>query len=128
MNAGMPSPEADEIDAIAAIDFEPWTHTEGEWTPPSNVEWAELANPHLVSVRLAWLTLHKSKPELVAITDQLGDHDLIQLVGDIGRSADWFKGMHEILSAAECRVKCAYAKRLTTNNMASGARKAAEPS
>jgi len=94
---------------MAELEFQPWTLGDREWTPPSNEQWAELANPHLVSVRLAWLTLHKSKPELVAIANQLGDEALMELVADIGRSSDWFKGLHEILSAAECRLMCAYA-------------------
>src|SRR5690606_31820705 len=52
------------VETMAALEFQAWRHQPGEWSPPSNEEWARLANPHLVSVRLAWLSLHKSKDEL----------------------------------------------------------------
>ena len=52
--------------------FEPWKTTDVSWTPPSNEEWARLANPHLISVRLAWLTLQKSKDDLVTVANELG--------------------------------------------------------
>ncbi|RUX97260.1 hypothetical protein EN935_05135 [Mesorhizobium sp. M7D.F.Ca.US.004.03.1.1] len=51
-------------DEFAAVQFEEWKHKEGEWTPPSNVDWC---NPTLVSVRIAWLTMFKPKGELVAL-------------------------------------------------------------
>ncbi len=112
MSDPAPSPAQDEIESIASLDFQPWTHHDGEWTPPSNAEWTRLANPHLISTRIAWLTLHKSKPELAAMADELGDQGLMELVAQIGRTADWFKGVHELLSAAECRIMCAYAWRV----------------
>ena len=95
------------VDELAAVAFEPWRHSEAEWQPPSSAQWAELANPHLISVRLAWLTVHKTKDELVAMADTLGDGGVAELVAQIGWSADWFKGMHELLSAAEWRIMCA---------------------
>ncbi len=104
-----PASEPASIDAMAALEFEPWQRHAGEWTPPSNAEWASLANPHLVTLRLAWLTLHKSKDELIGVANQLGDEALMDLVDQIGQSADWFKGFHELLSSAECRIMCAYA-------------------
>ena len=94
---------------MAALAFEPWQPMSDGWTPPSNAEWAMLANPHLISVRLAWLALHKSKEELMAVAAQLGDEGLIELVGQIGRSADWFEGLHKLLDSAECRIMSAYA-------------------
>lgn len=107
-----PSPvEPASIDEMAALEFTPWQGHEGEWTPPTNKEWTGLANPHLVSVRLAWATLHKSKEELIAVAEQLGDKALMELVGQIGQSADWFEGMHRLLACAECRLICAFAVR-----------------
>lgn len=93
---------------MAALAFEPWQPLSDGWTPPSNAEWSALANPHLISVRLAWLTLHKSKEELIAVAAQLGDEGLQELVGQIGRSADWFEGLHKLLANAEARLVCVY--------------------
>jgi len=101
--------EPASIETMAALEFAPWQRHAGEWTPPSNAEWVNLANPHLVTLRLAWLTLHKSKGELIGVANQLGDEALMDLVGEIGQSADWFKGLHELLSSAECRLMCAHA-------------------
>lgn len=102
-------PEEDPIEAMAKLDFAPWRGDAHGWTPPSNAEWADLANPHLVSVRVAWLTMHKTKEELVAVVETLGDDGLAELIGQLGRSADWFKGLHELLTAAEARIMCACA-------------------
>lgn len=103
----------DDLDLadMAAVAFEPWQPLSDGWAPPSNAEWAALANPHLISVRLAWLTLHKTKEELIAVAAQLGEAELEELVGQIGRSADWFEGMHKMLASAECRIMCALAAR-----------------
>lgn len=97
------------IEEMAAIAFEPWRHDADDWKPPSNDQWTALANPHLISVRLAWLTVHKTKDELIAMAAELGDDGIGELVAQIERSADWFKGLHELLSGAECRIMCAYA-------------------
>lgn len=100
-----------DLAAMAALAFEPGQALSDGWTPPTNAEWAALANPHLISVRLAWLTLHKSKDELIDVAAQLGEAGLEELVGQIGRSADWFEGMHKLLASAECRIMCALAAR-----------------
>ena len=109
MSATPPPVEPASIDELAALEFAPWQGRAEGWTPPSNSEWANLANPHLISVRLAWVTLHKSKNELVSIAAELGEEALMELVGQIGRSADWFEGLHKLLASAECRIVCAYA-------------------
>jgi hypothetical protein len=101
--------DAFDTAAFAQLDFQPVTDLAKEWTPPTNVEWVQLANPHLISVRLAWLTLQKTKDELIALSHELGDQALMELVGQIGRSADWFEGLHKLLASAECRIMCAYA-------------------
>lgn len=66
-----------DLEAMAAIDFEPLKELPATWQPPTNLQWAELANPHLISVRLAWLTLQKSKGELVDMASELGDETLM---------------------------------------------------
>jgi hypothetical protein len=109
MNDRSPSPAPDEIEAIAGLDFPPWSQSAGDWTPPSNADWSSLADPHLISVRVAWLMMHKSKDELVALANQLGDDGVRELVTEIGRTTDWFESLHGLLLAAECRIMCAYA-------------------
>ncbi len=104
-----PAGTPNDFEALAQLDFLPLDHFKGAWTPPTNDEWGRLANPHLISVRLAWLTLHKSKEELVAMAEQLGDGTLTELVTQIGQSSDWFEGLHKLLASAECRIMCAYA-------------------
>lgn len=69
-----------DVEAMAAIDFEPLKDLPSTWQPPTNLQWTELANPHLISVRLAWLTLQKSKGELVDMASELGDETLMDLV------------------------------------------------
>ncbi|MDI7865062.1 hypothetical protein MRS76_24400 [Rhizobiaceae bacterium n13] len=93
---------------LAALDFEPWQHGPDEWTPPSNVQWARLANPYLVSVRLAWVTLYKTKPELVEIVKELDrDGALERFADDIRDSLNFFKGFLAVLETAEARIICA---------------------
>ncbi len=93
---------------FAAMAFEPWVHEEGEWTPPSNVEWARLANPYLVSVRMAWLTLYKTKPELVEMIEGMDREGIFEPYGNgIRDSIEFFKAFLVVLEAAEARVICA---------------------
>lgn len=99
----------DDLAAMATLDFGPVSGLAERWSPPTNAEWADLANPHLISVRLAWLTLQKSKADLVAMCDELDDDAMTELVNQIGRSADWFEGLHKVLASAECRIMCACA-------------------
>lgn len=98
-----------DLHAMASLDFERLRELPATWQPPTNLQWAELANPHLISVRLAWLTHQKSKGELINMASELGDEALMELVAQIGRSADWFEGLHKLLASAECRMMCAYA-------------------
>ena len=109
----------DTLELMAQLDFEPWKQQPDGWVPPTNAEWTDLANPHLISVRLAWLTLHKSKDELMAMSEELADEALMDLVDQIGHSADWFKGLQELLSGAECRIMCAYAARAVQSDVGS---------
>ena len=96
---------------MAGLEFAPLKVDASTWRPPTNVEWTALANPHLISVRLAWLTLQKSKDELVGISEEHGDKALMELVEQIGQSADWFNGLRQVQEAAECRLMCALAAR-----------------
>ncbi|MBN9241920.1 MAG: hypothetical protein J0I98_03920 [Mesorhizobium sp.] len=93
---------------LAAITFEPWKHEPDEWKPPSNEQWARLANPYLVSVRMAWLTLYKTKPELVEMIQGMDRDGIFEPYGNgIRDSIDFFKPILVVLEAAEARIICA---------------------
>ncbi len=49
---------------LAALDFEPWRHAEGEWTPSSNEEWNRMSERLMPALRVAWLTMHKATAAL----------------------------------------------------------------
>jgi len=101
-----------DLDAMAKLDFAAWDTETFDWTPPSNTEWAALANPHLISVRLAWLAVHKSKAGLASVAAQLGDAGMVEMVSQIGQSADWFERLQKLLATAEARLMCAYGSRI----------------
>jgi hypothetical protein len=92
---------------FAALEFEPWQHKADEWTPPTNEEWERLANPHLITIRIAWLILHKSKAELVDMVAELFDDE-----GDVGPetferlhdTAEWLRGLLKLVRGAEARL------------------------
>lgn len=93
---------------LAAMTFEPWKHETDEWKPPSNEQWARLANPYLVSVRMAWLTLYKTKPELVEMIQGMVREGIFERYGNgIRDSIDFFKAFLVVLEAAEARIICA---------------------
>ena len=92
---------------FAAVDFEPWVHTPDEWTPPSNVEWAALANPHLVTIRIAWLIMHKSKTELIEMIEGLERDVAVEMLDRLLDTSRWIKGLHCIADGALARMMCA---------------------
>jgi hypothetical protein len=49
---------------LAALNFEPWKHKDGEWTPPSLEEWSKDGAALNWSVVLAWHTMFKTKAAL----------------------------------------------------------------
>ena len=53
------------LEPCAALDFEPWNLKEAAWSPPSNMEWCQLANPFLITTHLAWKALGMTKAELM---------------------------------------------------------------
>ncbi|MBB3408290.1 hypothetical protein FHT87_002193 [Rhizobium sp. BK316] len=98
---------------FAACEFEPWKHEEGEWTPPTNEQWARLANPHLIMVRVAWLTLHKTKEELIEMVEKMiaeedGENNLlIATLDNLVATSDMFKGFLSICESAMARFMVA---------------------
>lgn len=97
------------VEELAALDFEPWQHVTDEWTPPPNDEWAKMMAGQIVSVRLAWRTMYKSKAELMDMFEALDDSEAEEFVKKLANSADFFLGLHEFLHSAEIRLMCAAA-------------------
>ncbi len=91
----------------AAINFEPWVHTDDEWKPPTNEQWAKLANPHLVILRIAWITMFKTKSEVMGIVRDLDEETGADLMDRFTYTRDFFKGMLAIMEGAEARIICA---------------------
>jgi len=106
--------EAQEDEDFSALEFEAWTHSPDEWTPPTNKEWAELANPHLVCVRLAWTIMFKTKSELIQSASELIEEPsdsegsmLIDIIDRLGYTSDYLKALLQIVEGAQLRVMCA---------------------
>ncbi len=92
----------------AAQDFEAWKHKEGEWEPPSNEEWAKLADPHLMTIRVAWRFLYLSKPEFIQAFRKLEKAGAIEATFDhLKLTSDFLKGLRELIDNAELRFICA---------------------
>ena len=89
----------------AAMDFEPWTHNEDEWKPPTDKEWAD--DTRLPTVRLAWHLMHKTKAELMAGTAKMGDKDGVRLIEGIAEAREFFERFVAVLELAENRLICA---------------------
>jgi hypothetical protein len=105
MEVPMADTLSDEISEIAKLDFEPWQHSENEWTPPSNDKWTELANPHLIHTRVAWISMYKSKAELVETIRKLEEAEIAEeLLTGIADSQSFFQGYVELLKGAEARL------------------------
>ncbi len=96
---------------FAACNFDAWIHEEGEWTPPTNDQWAKLANPHLVTIRIAWLTLYKTKAELIEmLRDQLRDSEddgnefITSILDHLSATSDFLNGMLTVVDSALARL------------------------
>jgi hypothetical protein len=91
----------------AAMDFEPWTHNEDEWKPPTDEEWPADSADVLPFVRLAWHAMFKTKAELGTIFKKMGDDDFGKLAEDMARSREFFERFVGVLQSAEIRLICA---------------------
>jgi hypothetical protein len=96
------------IAELADADFEPWAVSDFE--PHTNAEWAKLANPNLVSARIAVTLLRKTKAELVEMVRGMPDEG----VGSPEHMADWltdslgfFTGYHDLIDYGLTRLMCA---------------------
>jgi len=93
---------------MAAMNFEPWSAEDLEaFTPPSNVEFNKLGQAHLPTVRIAWLTLAKTKPELVEMLRKIDNEIGVQLMDGFVSATAFFQQALTILENAEARILCA---------------------
>lgn len=90
---------------FAAIDIEPWQHEPDEWIPPTNERWAELANPHLMMIRVAWIVHYKTKPELIQMIEEMDDSGImVSTFERMKHTLEWVEGLHTLLTGARARM------------------------
>ena len=100
------------IAETAAMTFVPWVDGPDVWKPASNDEWLEAVNPHLVTARLAYGTMLKTKAELVESFEQLaedGDDLVMRLVDQMQASRAWFEAYAALFDNAVKRTIVALA-------------------
>jgi hypothetical protein len=95
------------LEEYAALDFEPWKHVGGEWTPPKPKEWAELFNPYGVTIRVAWEIAHKTKAQLTEIVKATTEEDGRDLMQGFIDTKNFLEGALAFLGTAEVRYLCA---------------------
>ena len=100
----IPTPAAGEAVPATVPHFEPWQHEDGEWKPPTNKEWAELANPYAVTLRVAWIMVHKTEADLAEGLDEMGEDGGRELMRCFLDTIAFFKGALQLLEAAEARI------------------------
>ena len=94
----------------AAIQFEPFAQDVLKAIkPPSNAKWAALANPHLVTWRMAWFILRKTKPEIIEMLRAIGNDDEVanEFMDSFLGAISFFEAALEALRIAEARILCA---------------------
>ena len=89
---------------LAAQEFEPWTRQAGE---PDKFRAA--LKGRMTTLLIAFEMMHKSKPELAQVSEDLGDDNFMNLVKDLGTTAGCFRDMAKMLEGAECRLMSAAA-------------------
>ena len=94
---------------LAAGNFEPWRHAQGQWTPLEDAEWNRLCEWFLPTLRLAWLTLHRTKAELEKIVADLSDENFIASVKNFAAAAEYAQSTRAIFQGAEARLMVAAA-------------------
>jgi len=93
------------LEQMAAMEFKPW---EGEPDSDFNVETLqERAHYHFFTLALAHRLMYNDKEELAAKLKEMSDEQGETLFESFGAAKDFFKGTHELLSAAEARLLCA---------------------
>jgi len=98
------------LEEMAAAEFEPWKHRKDGWRVPSNEEWMLFCDRVLPTLRIAWVTMFKTKAELETISRELDDDDTFEAMGKaIGEARAAFEGFATVLAGAGARIMCASA-------------------
>lgn len=93
---------------LAATDFEPWDVSQCVWSPPTNEQWVRLANPYLVTIRIAWVMLQKTKPELIEVVSNLEGQGMAESTLErLTETEDFLTGLLEVVKVAQARFICA---------------------
>ena len=93
---------------LAALEFEAWAGNPMDDCPlPTNEEWGRLADPHLLTLRLSWAVMFKTKAELIMMLDELGDDAISELFEQIAQSREWFEGLMNLYETAHTRLTIA---------------------
>lgn len=75
------------------------------WQPPTNAEWAALADPHLIALRVAWLNVVRSPAEnLKTAKDLKHEGLLLPLTEQLAQSAEFFELFVDILRAGHASL------------------------
>lgn len=93
----------------AALEFETWDAATSEWHPPSNEEWAKLANPHLESIRIGFAILHQTKEELIPAAREDDGQTLVESLEHLQATIEWLRGLSAIVEGAKLRLLVASA-------------------
>ena len=99
------SEETATISQMADLEFEPWDF-EG-WTPPTDEGWTGLANPYLITSRIAFKMLKMTKPQLADMIRQVGEEEVKALLGRLQDGAAFYGHYRDMSSAAEVRLMSA---------------------
>ncbi|MBZ9710471.1 hypothetical protein LB543_27615 [Mesorhizobium sp. ESP7-2] len=102
-------------DELMALDWAPWEHQEGEFVPPTNQQWYDEVNPTLISIRIAWTIMYKTKAELIAMLGGLdnekgADEDktmAVEMYERIAQAAERIDALHDVLHGAGSRLMIA---------------------
>ncbi|MCG6115215.1 MAG: hypothetical protein MEQ84_08450 [Mesorhizobium sp.] len=107
-------PSAEEY---AALSFEAWQHEEGEWKPPTNQHWHEVAGSVLPVIRMAWLTQFKTKDEIVEMFATDDDaHMMMDLLDNILAAKAFLEPMVAVAESAHARLLSAACVALPEND------------
>ena len=90
---------------MAAQKFEPWTHSDDEWQPPTNEQWNNMVGWLLPQLRMMWLMLYMDKPRLIELVEDLVKDDKTwePFAHNIRAAGYFLKSASEIFEIAECR-------------------------
>lgn len=104
-------------DALAAFNAAEWVLWPKEPCPvPTNETWAEEAGAMPPSLRLAWLTVTKSKPELQELVRSLEtDEAILALLEDWHRLAAYLQPFVDMVTSAKVRLGVAWGASLAAD-------------